>query len=29
MLGKLDCHIQMNQTGLLSHTIYKNKVKVG
>ena len=28
MLGKLDCYIQKNQTGLLSHIIYKNKIKV-
>ena len=25
MLGKLDCYMQKNQTGQLSHTIYKNK----
>ena len=29
MLGKLDSYIQKNQTGLLSHTIYKNnKLKI-
>ena len=28
VLGKLDNYMQKNQTGLLSHTIYKNKFKM-
>ena len=28
MLGKLDSYIQKNETGLLSYTIYKNKLKM-
>ena len=24
VLGKLDCHMQKNETGLLSYTIHKN-----
>ena len=27
VLGKLDSYMQKNKTGLLSHTIYKNKLK--
>ena len=27
VLGKLDSYLRKNQTGLLSHTIYKNKNK--
>ena len=29
MLGILDSYIQKNQTGILSHTIYKNKLEIG
>ena len=28
VLGKLDSHMQKNKTGLLSHTIYKNKLQM-
>ena len=28
VLGKLNCHIQKNETRLLSHTIHKNKLKM-
>ena len=28
VLGKLDSYMQKNQTGLLSHTINKNKFKM-
>ena len=28
VLGKLDSYMQKNQTGLLSHIIYKNKLKM-
>ena len=28
MLGKPNSHMQKNQTGLLSHTIHKNKLKM-
>ena len=27
VLGKLDSYMQKNQTGLLSHTVHKNKFK--
>ena len=27
-VGKLDSYMQKNQTGLLSHTMYKNKLKM-
>ena len=29
VLGKLDSYMQKNQTGLFSHTIYINKLKMG
>ena len=28
VLGKLDSYMKKNQTGLLSHTIYRNKLKM-
>ena len=29
VLGKLDSYMQKDETGLFSHTIYKNKLKMG
>jgi len=29
VLGKLDSHMQKNETGPLSYTIHKNKLKMG
>lgn len=28
VLGKLDSYLQKNQTGILSHTVYTNKLKI-
>ena len=28
VLGKVDSYVQKNQNGLLSHTIYKSKLKM-
>ena len=29
ILGKLDSYMQKNQTGILSHAVYNNKLKMG